>query len=267
MPKVSVIMGVYNCKNKDMLQNSIKSILEQSYQDFEFLICNDGSTDDTLEALYELGALDSRIKILTYEKNEGLAFALNYCLKNSVGEYIARQDEDDISEKERFTKQVEFLDHNQEFGVVGTNAFVFDKNGIYGTYDTEEYITKRSFLWNSPIIHPTVMMRKEVLDKCGGYRISKETRRCEDYDLFMRIYAKGYKEYNLQEYLFRYQIEITNKKYRPMKYRIDEAVVRFKGYKQLKMLFKGLPYVFKPILIGLIPQCIFKKIRRKQYQK
>ena len=110
-------------------------------------------------------------------------------------------------------------------------------------------------------------MIKEKLIEVGGYRSSKETRRCEDYDLFMRMYANNNKGYNLQEKLYKYKIVNSNRKYRPMKDRFDEAIVRYKGYKKMKMLFPlGLIFVAKPIIIGVIPQFWFKKIKQKQYE-
>ena len=189
------------------------------------------------------------------------------CLKEAQGTYIARQDDDDISLKDRLKKQVDFLDKHPEYAIVGTLADVFDDSGKWGEYNVEEKPTKTSFYWNSPFMHPNIMMRKEALDNCQGYRISKETRRCEDLDLFMRMYAKGYKGYNIQEKLYEYRIvNDPKKKYRPMKYRIDEAVVRFKGYKALHILnIKGMFYVFKPIIIGLIPQKILYYIKQKRY--
>ena len=132
MPKVSIIMGVYNCKNLDLLKNSIDSIINQTFKDWEFIICNDGSTDATLDNLNKLKALDQRIKIITYEENKGLAYALNECIKYADGEYIARQDDDDVSYSERIEKQVKFLENNPQYAVVGTNADVYDSNGIWG---------------------------------------------------------------------------------------------------------------------------------------
>ncbi len=108
MPKVSVIMGVYNCKDFQLLDKSIDSILEQTFPDFEFIICNDGSTNETLTVLKEYEKRDPRIKVLSYEKNKGLNYALNYCLKSASGEFIARQDDDDQSDKYRFEKQIKF---------------------------------------------------------------------------------------------------------------------------------------------------------------
>lgn len=265
MPNVSIIMGVYNCKNYNLLRKSVESILQQTYKDYEFIICNDGSTNNTLEELKKIAQSDSRIKIISYEKNRGLNHALNECLAVSQGKYIARQDDDDVSKPERLKKQVQFLDENREYAIVGTCADVFDNNGIWGEYTVPEKPQKGDFLWNSPFMHPTTMMRKAEL-LSGGYREAKETRRCEDYDLFMNLYAKGYRGYNIQEKLYYYRIVRDEKnKHRPMKYRVDEMIVRFRGYKNMRMLLRGMPYVFKPVIIGLIPQSILKQIKQSRY--
>lgn len=266
-PKVSVIMGVYNCKDFQLLKKSIDSIIVQTFTEWEFIICDDGSTNATLQNLNEAALIDTRIKVISYKQNKGLAYALNQCIKVSRGEYIARQDDDDISEAIRLQEQVEFMNAHPEHAIVGTNARVFDDSGFWGTYTNVESPDKKSFLWNSPFAHPTVMMRRDALLKADCYRVAKETRRCEDYDLFMRMYALGYKGYNIQKMLYQYRIVNDNKKYRPMKYRLDETKVRFIGYKKLGMLPSAWAYVLKPVVIGLIPQCIFKKIREKQYSK
>ncbi|HCT90569.1 MAG TPA: beta(1,3)galactosyltransferase EpsH [Lachnospiraceae bacterium] len=266
MPKISVIMGVYNCKNPEILNKSIESIIQQTYTDWELLVCNDGSTDNTLNYLLEIKKKDSRIKIFSYERNKGLSAALNICLRKAKGEYIARQDDDDISKPDRFEEQLSFLENHPQYAIVGTLADVYDDYGIWGEYKLEEKPTKKSFYWNSPFMHPTIMMRTNILKECGGYRIAKETRRCEDFDLFMRMYSLGYRGYNLQKKLYTYRlVNDPRKKYRPMKYRIDEAVVRFQGYKAMGVLKGGLLFVCKPILIGLIPQKILYKIKRTRY--
>ena len=267
MPKISVIMGVHNCKDKTLLRKSVDSIIHQTFEDWEFLICNDGSTDDTLETLHTIAQLDSRIRVLSYPDNQGLAYALNTCVTEAKGMYFARQDDDDVSLPQRLEKQYAIMEEHPEYAFAGTIADVIDADGtIWGEYLLEEEPVKKSFLWNNPFIHPTVMIRPEALKKAGGYRVAKETRRCEDYDLFMRMYAMGYRGYNLQEKLYQYRIiNNPNQKYRPMKYRLDEAKVRWIGYQKMGMLLIGLPYIFKPILIGLIPKRIFAKIRKRQY--
>ncbi len=263
MPKVSVIMGVYNCRDKNLLKDSVLSIINQTFKDWEFLICNDGSSDDTLQYIQKIAKLDDRIKILSYSKNKGLAYALNRCVKCSVGNYIARQDDDDISYPDRLEKEVKFLDANPDIVMVGTNTDVYCDDEICGAYIYPEKPTKYSFLWNSPFLHPTIMIRSNVLNACGCYRVAKETKRCEDYDLFMRIYSLGYKGYNIQEKLYKYKIYIDKKKkYRSIRYRIDEAKIRYIGYKKMKILCVGFLFVLKPILIAVIPQNIFGKIRK-----
>lgn len=265
MPKVSVIMGVYNNNNYELLEKSVDSIINQNFRDWEFIICNDGSTNDSLLKLKEIEKKDSRIKLVSYKENKGLNHALNECLQRTQGEYIARQDDDDISKPERLEKQVQFLDNNPEYAMVGTCADVFDIRGNWGEYIVPEKPQKNDFLWNSPFMHPTMMMRKTVL-LSGGYREAKETRRCEDYDLFMRLYAKGYKGYNIQEKLYYYRIARDEKgKHRPMKYRIDEMIVRFRGYKNMGILLKGIPYVLKPVIIGFIPQSVMNQIKQSRY--
>lgn len=267
MPAISVIMGVYNCKNEILLKKSINSIIHQSFVDWEFLICNDGSTDGkTLNLLKAFEEKDCRIKILSYDNNRGLSYALNTCIGKAAGKYIVRQDDDDISKPERFKKLISFAEAHPEYAVIGSIADVTDDSGIWGSYPLEEMPTKKSFYWNSPFAHPTVLMRKDILIAVGGYRVAKETRRCEDYDLFMRMYAEGYKGYNIQEKLYEYRVLIGDKKYRPMKDRLDEAIVRYKGFKQMGVLIGGIPYVLKPIFVGLIPQKVFKKIKQKQYK-
>ena len=267
MTQISVIMGVYNCKDAEMLNRSVDSIINQTEQDWELIICNDGSTDNTLSVLNQICKKDSRIRIISYKKNKGLAFALNQCIRFSTGRYIARQDDDDISLPNRFKIQLEFLKNHKEYSFVGSKAIVFDENGDWGEYKVDEHPTVKSFLWTNPFAHPTVMFDALALKKSGGYRVSKETRRCEDYDLFMRMYSYGYIGYNIQDNLYKYRIINDNKKYRPMKYRIDESIVRFKGYRQLGLLPIGFFYAIKPILIGIIPQHVFRIIRQKNYKK
>lgn len=174
MPTISVIMGVYNCKNIELLNKSVDSILNQTVSDFEFLICNDGSSDRTLNELKKIAKKDSRIKILTYDNNVGLHHALNTCLKVATGEYIARQDDDDLSKPERLKNQLEFLNEHQEYAMVGTCADVFDDEGIWGEYIVPESPKKEDFLWNNPFMHPTMMMRKTALVSGGGTERQKK---------------------------------------------------------------------------------------------
>lgn len=267
MARISVVMGVYNTRSEDLLRKSVQSIINQTFKDWEFIICNDGSTDNTLATLNEIKEQDPRIKILSYEPNRGLAYALNACIQEAEGEYIARQDDDDQSKPDRLMKQLTFFEQHPSYHIVGTCALIYDDGGVWGEYQVAEKPEKTDFLWNSPFIHPVTMMKKAALQAVGGYRVAKETYRCQDYDLFMRMYAMGMKGYNIQENLYEYRMVNTpNMKYRPMKHRVDEAIVRYKGFHQLHMRIRGIPYILKPVLIGLIPTKLFSRIRSKQYK-
>ena len=269
MVTVSVIMSVYNSDNYKQLYDSVNSILNQTYQDFEFIICDDGSSNNKTQMyLQKISKIDSSIKIIGYNQNKGLAYSRNQCIKLAQGKYIAFQDDDDISEQDRLKEELTFLDNNPQYSFVGSKAGVFDENGIWGEYKVPEKPTKKDFLWNSPFANPTMMFKADVLNIIGGFRVSEETRRAEDYDLFFRLYASGYKGYNIQKKLLNYRIEIEkerNKKYRSIKDRIDEAKVRYKGFKNLHLGITAMPYVIKPIIIGLIPHKILYKIRKRNY--
>ena len=265
MPLISVIMGVYNCKDFSLLKKSIESIVNQTFEDWELIICDDGSDNGTYQKLLDVAVVDSRIKIIGYKENKGLAHALNECIKYSKGKYIARQDDDDISLPNRLEKELSFITSNSQYDIVGTNAKVYNESGDWGSYIVPKYPDVNDFLWNSPFIHPTVIMKKEKLLAVSGYREAKETRICEDYDLFMRMYAKGYKGANLQEFLYKYRIENGRTKKRPMKYRVDEMIVRYKNYKNLNLGIKAYPYIIKPVILGLITQSLFKMIKKKVY--
>ena len=264
MPKLSVIMGVYNVENRMMLEKAVNSILNQTFSDFDFIICNDGSNDETLKYIVELAKKDNRIKILSNEKNFGLAYSLNRCIEYSNSEYIARMDADDISKEDRLEKEIKFLDENDSYAVVACNANLIDENDkVWGKRNNPEIIKRKDFLFNSPVIHPTVIMRKGALKDVNYYRVSKETRRTEDYDLWMRLYAKGYKIYTIQEYLYYFREDEQCLKHRKYKYRIDEAKVRYNGYKKLKLLPVGYIYVLKPLIVGLLPHKLIKILRNK----
>lgn len=270
MPTISVIMPVFNADDYDVFFKSVNSILSQSYSDFEFIICNDGSTNkQTPMVLNKIKGIDPRIKIIGYKKNKGPAYSRNKCLSIAQGKYIAFQDDDDISEPSRLLKEKKFLDTHIEYDFVGSNANVIDKSGKWGEYKVPQNPVKKDFLWNSPFINPSMMFRRKALDKINGFRVAQETRRTEDYDMFFRLYSKKMKGHNIQQNLVNYRIEINkekNKKYRPMKDRISEAKVRYKGYKQLKLMPIGLIYSVKPILIGMIPHNFFYNIRKREYK-
>lgn len=259
---ISVLMGIYNIPSKEILEKSINSILNQSYKNIEFIIIDDGSTNDTYKWAKEITKNDKRVILKKNEKNLGLTKTLNKCLKLATGEFIARMDGDDYSHKDRFEKQLSFLKNNKEYQLVGCNIENFDENGVWGKRIVPEIIKKEDFLFTSPIPHPTIMTYKKNLESVNGYRETWQTDRNEDYDLFMRMFSKGMKMYNIQEILFSYREDQKCYSKRKYKYRICEMIVRARGFKELKLYPKGIPYVIKPLIVGLIPQKILKKVRK-----
>ena len=161
----------------------------------------------------------------------------------------------------RFEKQVEFLDSHPDYGVVTSNADVFDGDLIWNELIYNEEITKEDFLFNNPIIHGAVMVRKTAYDKVNGYRDIPMTYRVEDYDLFMRMFAEGIKIRTIQEKLFKFREDANSLKRRKYRYRINEARVRIYGFKLLKLYPKGIIYVVKPLIVGLLPMGLKRRIR------
>lgn len=184
-PKISVILSVYN--GEKYLKEAVESILNQTFSDFEFIIVNDGSTDDTEKILDEFN--DRRIVRLNNDKNMGLVKSLNKGLAAAQGKFIARMDADDISKPERFEKQIKFLEKNSKIGVLGTAMEQIDAKGKKISVLCPP-LNHKLILWKMffecPIFHPTVMMRRDILEKVGGYDIS--FIHTEDTDLWSRLY-------------------------------------------------------------------------------
>lgn len=260
--KVSVIMGVYNPLSREILHQAVDSILQQSLKELEFIIYDDGS-EEGANYIRELSQLDERIVLVGKRENHGLAFSLNACLKIAKGKYVARMDADDVSKINRLEKQVLFLDHHPEYAWCGTNAELFDENGVWGTRKMVEVPEKKDYLKYSPYIHPTVMYRRDILVKNRGYDDGNDTLRCEDYEIFMRLRHKGYRGYNLQENLFSYRENKSSYHRRTMQFRLNEAKVRYRNFNKMGILWPtGWIYVLRPIVGGMMPTWLIAYLKR-----
>ncbi len=207
MVKISVIMAVHN--EEEFLADSINSILEQSFWDFEFVIIDDGSDDRTPELLKEYAKKDERIRVLRNREKMGLVFSLNRGMEVSRGEYIARMDGDDVSLRDRLKLQFEFMETHQDAGVLGTNvAYIDEKGNILKSkkdpFPLTPQLIKWHLFWRCPIYHPTVMIRKKVLIETGLY-YREEYPHAEDYDLWTRL-SKHTKIVSLPDVLLLYRI-------------------------------------------------------------
>ena len=173
-------MPVYNASK--YIVESITSILDQTFEDFEFLIINDGSTDDTLKKI-KLFA-DSRIHILNHKKNKGLIKSLNEGIKKSKGKYIARMDADDISHPLRLQKQVQYMEKKHDIGICGTWIKNFgDANYVWQTPGDPDELNA-SLFFESMVAHPSVIMRKEFVQR-HNIHYRQRYKYIEDYMLWI----------------------------------------------------------------------------------
>lgn len=260
--KVSVIIAAYNCE--DVVGEAIESILNQTYENLELIICDDASTDSTARVLEKYAQLDKRISILRNFENKKAAYSRNRCIKVAKGSYIAVEDADDWSMPERLEKQMRFLDENNDIDFVGTGEISFDEKSIWSKVLLKELPDKRDFLKNFPFSHPSMMFRKEALQAVGGYRVSDETIRGQDADMVMRMYAKGLKGANIQEYLHGYREDKAAFQRRTMKRRLIAAKVNGSRFKEMGLMPLGYIFMWKPVIGGLIPWTILKMLRKRR---
>ncbi len=253
MARVSVIMATYNCE--DTLKRSIESILNQTYSDWEFVICDDCSTDSTYKILQEYKEkYPEKFLILRNEKNSKLPYSLNQCLAVASGEYIARMDADDVSLPERFEKQVAYLDAHSEHAVVGTSMVRFDENSDYDVYKAEKNPNRFTLYKRVPFCHATIMMRKSAYDALNGYVVSNRTERGQDLDLWFRFYAMGFEGNNLDEPLFKVLEDRNAIKRRKFKYSLYMTQTRYLGFKMLKYPISKWYLILTPIISDFVPR-------------
>jgi glycosyltransferase involved in cell wall biosynthesis len=203
-PTISVVMPVYNAKR--YVAEAIESILGQTFRDFEFLIIDDGSTDGSLAILKRYAGCDARIRLWS-GPNAGYVPRLNEMLALARGDLVARMDADDVSLRDRFGRQVEFLRAHPEVDVVGTGQQCIDSRG-YTLTDWcfplgHDEIQECALAGTGPISHPAVMMRREAVLAAGGYIV--ELMPAEDFDLWLRMGEHGQLA-NLPDILVRYRM-------------------------------------------------------------
>lgn len=225
MPKISVIMPAYNAEK--YIGEAIESILNQTFTDFELIVINDGSADKTKDII--LSYTDSRIVYLENEKNSGIVVTLNKGIDIATGEYIARMDSDDISLPTRFERQIAFMDTHTEIGVLGTAIKTFGESVQEQTriFSTKPNKLKADLLFSTNIAHPSVMMRKSVLDK-HNIRYDLEYAGAEDFLMWWNLSQKT-QIATLPEVLLNYRIhksQITHDKGEKYRALIDKMLTR-----------------------------------------
>lgn len=264
-PLISVLMGVYNCAAT--VEEAIQSIIGQTVTDWEFIICDDGSSDDTCEVVRALAEKEPRIVLIRNEHNMGLAPTLNHCLRAARGTYTARMDGDDICSPDRFEKELAALEADPGCAVVSCAMLSYDENGVYGQSNYPEKPDKTDFFRMSPFCHAGCMMRKAVLLELGGYNESSQVERFEDFDLWYRLYKAGYYGRNLPEALYSMRDDRNAFRRRKMKYRLNVTKLSLKIYRDFKPGIRYFPGVVAPVIKGLLPEKLYHVLRRAKLRR
>ena len=250
--KISIIMGIYNCA--DTLNEAIDSIIAQSYKNWEFIICDDGSKDDSYSIAQSYAVKDpERFRVIRNDRNRGLNFTLNRCLHMADGDYIARMDGDDISTPERFAKEVKVLNEHQEYAIVSSHMITFDESGEWGCVKTLQTPQTRDFPTHVPMFcHAPCMIRREAFIDVNGYTEDKKLLRVEDYNLWYKFYAKGYKGYNIQEPLYKMRDDRNALHRRTPQARINGIYATFLGFHMIHLPAWMYIYAIKNAVLEIV---------------
>lgn len=266
MPEISVICTVKN--GGQVLKETVESILAQTYSDWEFIIVDDGSTDDSLKILTDIAAKDSRIKIVN-TPGIGRAKALNLAIKQSQGKYIANIDADDPSHPQRLAIQKLIFDRNQEISLLATDTFILkniDKiNWEVLNIEFErihlQNVTNR-LVYGNPIAHSSVMILREAMEVAGCYNENRVSQ--FDYDLWFRLAAKGYK-------LFKVSLPLASKRIHTaqwfenksrLKYLKGSLEIQVRAIKKFDNNYKAWFSLVGRFIWGLLPQNIRITVRK-----
>lgn len=264
-PRVTFLISVYN-GNEHQLRKAIESVINQTYDNYEILIIDDGATDNSIKIIESYKC--DKIKIIHNEKNLGLEKSLNKGLEYIDTPYIARMDTDDISHQDRLEKQVEFAEMHPEYAIIASKVNIFDDNGIYGCSNIEGVIKDKDLLFGTPFVHPSMLIRTKDIKEIGGYPLF---HRCEDYAMVMKMYSNGKKGYIMPEILLDYRMDKNGYNKRKIKDRFIECKVRKEFFKQMDIPWYRRYYIWKPILVAIIPKkamiCYHKNKFKKEVKK
>lgn len=259
--KISVLMGIYNCATT--LPEAIDSILSQTETDWELILCDDGSADETYRIAQRYQQqYPQKIILLRNAENRGLNHTLNRCLEKARGTYIARMDGDDLSLPTRFEAECSILDSHPELAIVSCPMIYFDEAGDWGRGTMKSFPDKMDFLRGTPFCHAPCMVRAEAFAAVGGYAEDPALLRVEDYDLWTRMYALGYRGMNLDSHLYKMRDDRNAVKRRKFRYRVNEFLARARAVKRLQLPLWGYLTALRPILIGLLPEFVYRALHR-----
>lgn len=260
MPRVSIAMGVFNCA--ETLCPAIESILCQSYTDWELVICDDMSTDETLAIAQKYAARDPRVLVIRNQQNLGLNHCLNHCLSVASGEYYARMDGDDISMPERLEVLVRELDAEPDLAVVSSSMTLFDERGDWSTVRPKAHPVAADLAHGPTFCHAPCMMRTAVLRSLGGYGTEPWLKRSQDYHLWFRLFAAGHRGKNIDLALYRARDNRDAVRRRSLASRVIEARIMLGGFRLLHFPLWQYIRILRPLLLGIMPACLYDGLRR-----
>ncbi len=264
--KISIIMGIYNCANT--LAEALDSLLAQTCCDWQAVLCDDGSTDATCSIAQDYASrYPGKFLLLKNPRNLGLNATLNRCLAASHSEYVARMDADDISLPTRLERELAYLESHPEHAIVSCNMIYFDEHGDWGQSCVKPLPEPSDFLSGTPFCHAPCLVRREAYTAVEGYTVADRFLRVEDYHLWMKMYALGYRGANLADALYKMRDDQNAIHRRKFKYRINEFRVRCLAVKTLKLSPIGYVYALRPIILGLLPTGIYKKLHMAKLKK
>jgi glycosyltransferase involved in cell wall biosynthesis len=249
---ITVLMSVYN--GRPYLNEAVESILEQTHEDFEFLIIDDASTDGSREILEGWANRDDRIRLILHDENCGLGYSLNEGTREAHGTWIARMDDDDISVRSRLKKQVAYLERNPNTDVLGAWAVDIDGEGnklSRRTYPINHGEIAR-LIWTNPIIHPTVFFRKAAIQAVGSY--DPTVRKRQDYELWFRCLQGGLRFANIPEILLKYRFTGDYYERNDLQVAWNQAKMGWRGCWRVGASPVAYAGVGVPVLRALLPQ-------------
>lgn len=265
IPAISVVMSVYN--GEKYLEKGISSIVNQTFTDWELIVCDDGSADNTYELLKQFAQRDERIRVIRNEHNSGLAYSLNRAISIARSNILARQDADDESAPNRFEVQYPYVIEHPEYAIVGTAWYNVSDERQWVTLPLEEP-TAMQMLWVGSFMHPSWMMRKDQLEKVGFYTAGKYTMRDQDYHLAMKLLGAGMKMYNMQTPLYYYTNDSSTFNRTKNWKRVKGLMwIRFDSYKRNHFPIWAYVAVLKPLVKNLLPAALTKAYYFRKEQK
>lgn len=260
---ISVILSVYYKERPEYLKLSVQSIFNQTLKPNEVILVEDGPlTKELLSTIDDLVSIYNEIVVIKLEQNSGLAHALNIALEKCKSDYIARMDTDDISNPNRFEKQVRFLNDNPQIDCVGSWAVEITADGsefFKKQMPLSHDECKKFFIKRNPMIHPTVMFRRRFFEKAGNY--PEDTYQEEDTMLWANGFINGCRFANISEYLYEFRIdESFFQRRKGLKYALDTFLIRHKIKKMLGFPLMADVYASLFAVSKMMPGPILKLI-------